>query len=105
VNLYFNSFNRLNCLNGLNSSLTRGIKMQFWATYCKVLGYVWLVATGLLILVGISNVWMKEGLSGVQELLSPSNAVNYIAMAIAVIPGIVLLKLSENFRSKIKTKQ
>ena len=105
MNLYFNSFNRLNCLNGLNSSLARGFKMQFWATYCKVLGYVWLAVTGLLILVGISNVWMKEGFSGVQELLSPSNAVNYIAMAIVVIPGIVLLKLSENFRSKIKTKQ
>ena len=79
--------------------------MQFWATYCKVLGYVWLVATGLLIVVGICMVWSKKGSSGVQELLSPSNAVNYIAMAIAVIPGIVLLKLSENFRSKIKTKQ
>lgn len=77
--------------------------MQFWATYCKVLGYVWLVATGLLILVGISNVWMKQGFSGVQHLLSPSNAINYIAMAIAVIPGIVLLKLSENFRSKDQT--
>jgi hypothetical protein len=77
--------------------------MQFWATYCKVLGYVWLVATGLLILVGICMVWSKKGSSGVQELLSPSNAVNYIAMAIAVIPGIVLLKLSENFRSKLKT--
>ena len=74
--------------------------MQFWTTYCKVLGYVWLVATGLLILVGIASVWMKERLSGVQELLSPSNAVNYIAMAIAVIPGIVLLNLSENFRRK-----
>lgn len=79
--------------------------MQFWATYCKVLGYVWLAATGLLILVGISNVWMKEGFSGVQDLLSPSNAVNYIAMAIAVIPGIVLLKLSENLRSKVKTRE
>ena len=77
--------------------------MQFWATYCKVLGYVWLVATGLLIVVGICMVWSKKGSSGVQELLSPSNAVNYIAMAIAVIPGIVLLKLSENFRSKLKT--
>ena len=103
MNLYFNSFNRLNCLNGLNSSLTRGFKMQFWATYCKVLGYVWLAVTGLLILVGICMVWSKKGSSGVQELLSPSNAVNYIAMAIAVIPGIVLLKLSENFRSKLKT--
>ncbi|MBT3877546.1 MAG: hypothetical protein HON76_09720 [Candidatus Scalindua sp.] len=79
--------------------------MQFWATYCKVLGYVWLVATGLLILVGISNVWIKDGFSGVQDLLSLSNAVNYIAMAIAVIPGIVLLKLSENLRSKVKTRE
>ena len=77
--------------------------MQFWATYCKVLGYVWLVATGLLILVGISNVWMKEGFSGVQDLLSPYNAVNYIAMVIVVVPGIVLLKLSENFRRKLQT--
>jgi hypothetical protein len=77
--------------------------MQFWATYCKVLGYVWLAVTGLLILVGIGIVWTKEGFSGVQDLLSPSNAVNYIAMAIVLIPGIVLLKLSENLRSKVKT--
>ncbi len=77
--------------------------MQFWATYCKVVGYVWLVATGLLILVGISNVWMKEGFSGVQDLLSPYNAVNYIAMVIVVVPGIVLLKLSENFQRKLQT--
>ncbi len=79
--------------------------MQFWATYCRVLGYVWLAVTGLLILVGISNVWMKEGFVGVQDLLSLSNAINYIAMAIAVIPGIVLLKLSENLRSKVKTRE
>jgi hypothetical protein len=79
--------------------------MQFWATYCKVLGYVWLVATGLLIVVGICMVWSRKGSSGVQELLSPLNAVNYIAMAIALIPGIVLLKLSENLRGKIKTKK
>ena len=74
--------------------------MQFWATYCKVLGYIWLVATGLLIVVGICMVWSRKGYSGVQELLSPLNAVNYIAMAIEVIPGIVLLKLSNNFRLK-----
>ncbi len=76
--------------------------MQFWTTYCKVIGYVWLVATGVLILAGISNVWMKEGFAGVQDLLSPHNAVNYIAMVIVVVPGIVLLKLSENFRSKLQ---
>ncbi|GJQ59656.1 MAG: hypothetical protein D8M57_06535 [Candidatus Scalindua sp. AMX11] len=77
--------------------------MQFWATYCKVLGYIWLIVTGLLIVTGIVAVWMREGSSGVQELLGPSNAVNYIAMAIALIPGVVLLKLSKNLQSKVKT--
>ncbi len=61
------------------------------------------MATGLLIVVGIGVVWSKEGFSGVQDLLSPFNVVNYFAMAIALIPGIVLLKLSENLRGKIKT--
>ncbi len=77
--------------------------MQFWATYCKVIGYVWLVVTGLMILVGIGTVWTKEGFSGVEALLSPSNASNYIAMAIALIPGIVLIKLSKSLQSKVKT--
>ncbi len=77
--------------------------MQFWATYCKVIGYIWLVVTGLLILVGIGAVWRNEGFSGVQDLMSPSNAVNYIAMAIAIIPGIVLLKLSKSLQNKVKT--
>ncbi len=77
--------------------------MQFWATYCKVIGYVWLVVIGLMILIGIGTVWTKEGVSGVEALLSPSNAVNYIAMAIALIPGIVLIKLSKSLQSKVKT--
>ncbi len=79
--------------------------MQFWATYCKVIGYVWLVVTGLLIVIGIGVVWTREGLSGVQYLLSPSNVVNYIAMAIALIPGIVLLKLSGSLQRKIQTRK
>ena len=79
--------------------------MQFWATYCKVIGYIWLVVTGLLIVVGIGVVWVREGFSGVQVLLSPSNVVNYIAMAITLIPGIVLLKLSKNLQSKVQTRK
>ncbi len=79
--------------------------MKFWVTYCKVLGYIWLVVTGLLILVGIAGVWMKEGFSGVQDLLSPSNVVNYIAMVIALIPGIILLKLSASLQRKVETRK
>ncbi len=79
--------------------------MQFWATYCKVLGYIWLVVTGIIIVVGIAVVWMKEGFSGVQDHLSPFNMVNYIAMAITLIPGIVLLKLSESLQRKVQTRK
>ncbi len=79
--------------------------MKFWATYCKVLGYIWLVVTGLMILVGIAGVWMKEGFSGVQDLLSPFNVVNYIAMVIVLVPGIGLLKLSGKLQSKVQTRK
>ena len=79
--------------------------MKFWAAYCKALGEIWLMVTGILILVGIAGVWMREGFSGVQDLLSPSNVVNYIAMVIALIPGIVLLKLSKSLQRKAQTRK
>ncbi len=79
------------------------MEVQFWATYCKVIGYSWLVVTGLLIMVGIAGVWMKEGLSGVQDLLNSLNMVDYAAIAITLIPGIALLKLSGNLQRKVRT--
>ncbi len=79
--------------------------MKFWAAYCKALGYIWLMVTGILIFGGIGAIWMKEGFSGVQDLLSPFNVVNYIAMVIALIPGIVLLKLSKSLQRKIQTRK
>lgn len=74
--------------------------MKVWATICKVFGYIWLVLAGLLILVGIIGVWMKEGFSGVQNLLSPFNVVNYIVTLITLAPGIGLLMLSDKLQSK-----
>jgi hypothetical protein len=74
--------------------------MKFWATTCKVLGYIWLVLAGLLILVGIVGVWMKEGFSGVQNLLSPFNVANFIVTAITLAPGIGLLMLSDKLQNK-----
>ena len=77
--------------------------MRFWATVSKVLGYIWLVLAGLLILAGIVGVWMKEGFSGVQDLLSPFNVANYIVTIITLAPGIGLLILSEKLQSKAQT--
>lgn len=74
--------------------------MKFWATACKVLGYIWLILASLLILSGIIGVWMKEGFSGVQELLSPFNIINWIVTLITLAPGLVLLKLAEKLKNK-----
>ena len=75
--------------------------MKFWATLSKVLGYIWLVLGGLLILVGTIGVWMKNGFAGVQELLSPFNVTNWIVMAVTLAPGIGLLMLAGKLQSKL----
>ena len=76
--------------------------MKFFATFCKVLGYVWLVAAGIVIFIGIVGVWMKEGFSGVQQLLSPFNIANWLITVITLAPGIGLLFLSDKLGQRIK---
>lgn len=89
----------------MNSDVrAKGVEMKFWAITCKVLGYVWLVLAGLLILVGIVGVWMKEGFSGVQDLLSPFNVANYVVTIITLAPGIGLLMLSDKLQAKARSK-
>lgn len=76
--------------------------MRFWIATCKALGYVWLFLAGALILVGIAGVWMKEGFSAVQDLLSPFNIVNWIVTLITLAPGIGLLMLAGKLQVKQK---
>lgn len=75
--------------------------MRFWATVSKILGYIWLVLAGFLILAGIIGVWMKEGFSSVQDLLNPFNLANWIVTIITLAPGIGLLMLSEKLQGKV----
>ena len=74
--------------------------MRFWFVICKTLGYVWLFLAGAVILVGIAGVWMKEGLSAVQALLSPFNIWNWLATVITLAPGIGLLMLADKLQAK-----
>lgn len=76
--------------------------MKFWATFCKVLGYVWLIVASIVIFIGIVGVWMKQGFSGVQELLSPFNVANLFITVITFAPGIGLLILSDKLRQRIR---
>lgn len=78
--------------------------MKFWIVSSKILGYIWLVLAGLLILAGIIGIWMKEGFGGVQELLSPFNVINWIVTFLTLAPGIGLLMLSDKLKSKQQEK-
>jgi hypothetical protein len=74
--------------------------MKVLAVVLKVFAYVWLTAAALLIFVGISGAWVKGGFSAVQELMSPFNIVNYIVMAITLLPGIAALTWAGRINSK-----
>jgi len=69
---------------------------MWWIKLVKVLGYVWLVAAGLLILAGIVGVWLQDGFSGVQDLLSPFNVVNYLVTIITLAPGLAAVMWADN---------
>lgn len=74
--------------------------MKVWLVILKVSGYIWLTVAVLLICAGIAGIWMKEGFSAVQELLSPFNVVNWIVTVITLAPGLAALALAENLKSK-----
>lgn len=76
--------------------------MKFLATFCKVLGYLWLIIAGILVFIGMVGIWMKQGFSGVQELLSPFNVANWFVTVITLAPGIGLLVLSHKLKQRIK---
>ena len=70
--------------------------------FCKALGYLWLVASGLIILIGIVGVWITEGVAEIPGHLSPLYLVNWIVMMIAVVPGVGLLMLAAKLREQIE---
>lgn len=76
--------------------------MKFLSILFKVLGYIWLVLAVIIILIGIGAVWMKQGFSAVQEILSPFNFANWILTLLTIAPGIGLLMISNKLRDKIK---
>ena len=55
-----------------------------------------------LIFVGVVGVWMKEGFSGVQTLLSPFNVANWIVTVLTLAPGIGALALVSKLQDKMK---
>jgi hypothetical protein len=79
--------------------------MRFLATFFQVVGYLWLAAAGVVIVMGIIGVEIKGGFSAVQKLLSPFNLSNLVVTLITLAPGIGFLIIADIFRQKIKSKR
>ena len=76
--------------------------MSFLSILCKVLGYIWIVIAVIVIVLGMAGVWIKQGFSGIQEILSPFNFANWLLTLITIAPGIGLLILSNKLRDIAK---
>ena len=74
--------------------------MSIWIKILRGFGYVWLVLASIFILIGIYGVWMKSGFSGVQELLSPFNIVNWLVTVVTLAPGIGALMWADKLQAK-----
>lgn len=76
--------------------------MRIWIIVLKAFGYIWLTLAFILIFAGVVGVWMKEGFSGVQTLLSPFNVANWIVTVLTLAPGIGALALVSKLQDKMK---
>ena len=74
--------------------------MKVWIVVLKVLGYIWVTLGVIAILIGIAGTWMKEGFSAVQDLMSPFNIVNSVAMVLTLAPGLGALAWAKNLAEK-----
>lgn len=61
---------------------------------------VWFVLAGLFIVGNLILVWYFEGFSKVQEIMSPFNVFNFIAVLITLAPGIFAHMLAEQLEAK-----
>jgi hypothetical protein len=75
--------------------------MKLLATVLKVLGYVWLVLAGIVVVASLGMIWWKEGFSRLQEILSPFNVVNWVVTMITLAPGYGLLFLADKLKAKV----
>jgi len=70
------------------------------ATTLIVLGKIWLWLAVALILLSYASIWWFEGFGRLQEILSPFNVWNLIAVVLTLAPGFGLLKLGERIRDR-----
>jgi hypothetical protein len=66
----------------------------------RAFAVVWFVLAGLLIFASTLMMWYKEGFGRVQEIFSPFNVVNFIAVMITLAPGIAARMLADRLAQR-----
>jgi len=70
------------------------------ASAVRVLGTIWLYGAGLVILLGYFLILYQNGFGALQDILSPYNFTNLIAVTITLAPGYFLRKLAGEIKEK-----
>lgn len=62
--------------------------------FVRGLGYGWLIVAFIVMLCSLGVAWWRDGLSAALEMLAPDGALNYVAVAVAITPAVVLIVLA-----------
>lgn len=66
----------------------------------RLLSKIWFTLATIAILGGYISIWYWEGFSKLQEVLSPTNFINVIAVVVVLLPGYGLKALAEKLENK-----
>lgn len=68
------------------------------ASICRVLGKIWLGLGGTVVAVGTIATWYFHGWRAYQDLVSPFNVFNFIAVVITLGPGVLLIVAADELK-------
>ncbi len=70
------------------------------ATACRWFGRIWLTLAVALILLGYTVVAVNDGILALRDMLSPFNVVNWLAVIVALAPGIAAVLYADKLEGK-----
>ncbi len=76
--------------------------MRAFGKIIGVLGKGYCILAGLFVMANLVFIFMNEGWSKVQEIMSPFNLVNFVVMIITFAPGYGLMVWSDKIGEKFK---
>lgn len=71
----------------------------------KIFSIAWVIIAGIFVAVNLISIWYFQGFEKLQEIMSPFNVVNYVAMLATFSPAIGAHFLVEYLKNKKYNKE